>query len=262
MSEFIIEVKQLSLNFNEVEVLRNVSFELKRGDWLTIIGHNGSGKTSLLKSILGFHQQAVGEIFFDSKSLHSLNRQDLAKLMSYVPQKPPSDLDMSVIDFLFLARYPYRDDFERRIRDKIVVEEVVQDLALEKLRERTFSQLSGGEQQKVMIAAALIQETPILLLDEPGAFLDPCFRATTLGHLKKICKLKNITVLEVSHDINTTSTLADRFIALKSGEIIFDLKIEALLSKMILEQIYDQTFEILHDEKLQLKAALPTGGRE
>ncbi len=262
MSESIIEVKQLSLSFNEIEVLKEISFELKKGDWLTLIGHNGSGKTSLLKSILGFHQQAVGEIFFDSKSLHSLNRQDLAKLMSYVPQKPPSDLEMSVVDFLFLARYPYRNDFEHRVRDKIVIDEVIKDLALETIQDRMFSQLSGGEQQKVMIAAALIQETPILLLDEPGAFLDPCFRASTLGHLKKICKEKNITVLEVSHDINTTSNLADRFIALKDGKIIFDLEINQLLNKVLLEEIYDQTFEILHDEKLQLKAALPTGVRE
>ena len=222
------------------------------------MGKNGSGKTSLLKSILKLYAYK-GEITIDGKLVNDYSPESLAKFISYVPQTPPSDLQMSVNDFLLLARYPYRNDLEAKSDDLKIIAEISNELAISELSSRTFSTLSGGEQQKVLIASALVQQTPIILLDEPGSFLDPAFRSTILNKLKMICRQKNVAVIEVSHDLNTTAQVADRFVALKAGHKILDLPIEQLLIPDTLYEIYEQKFQILHDQTLNLKAALPLG---
>jgi len=258
MTNPILQLNQITLSLGETQILKAVDLTVLKGEWLTILGKNGSGKTSLLKSILQLHAYS-GEILINDNLTTHYSAEGLAKLMSYVPQTPPSDLQMSVMEFLLLARYPYRNDLDAKSDDPKIIDEILTELAISELSPRNFSTLSGGEQQKVLIASALIQETPIILLDEPSSFLDPALRTTILNKLKTICRQRNVAVIEVSHDLNTTVKFADRFIALKAGHKILDLPINQLLIPETLYEIYDQSFQILHDRELNLKVALPLG---
>ena len=254
----MLQIQKLSLQLGDSPILSNIDLSIKKGEWMTILGKNGSGKSSLLKSILKLYSYE-GDIKIEGNCVRDYSSEALAKLISYVPQTPPSDLQMEVNDFLLLARYPYRNDLELKHDDQKLIDQMMTELAITELRSRNFSTLSGGEQQKVLIASALVQQTPIILLDEPGSFLDPAFRNTILNKLRIISKKKRVAVIEVSHDLNTTAQVADRFIALKDGLKVFDSTIVDLFVPDTLSKIYDQKFQILYDKELNLKAALPLG---
>jgi iron complex transport system ATP-binding protein len=255
LNNYAIEIRDLSLKIGNRSLLNHIKFNIHQGEWVTLIGKNGSGKTTLLKSILKLNE-VEGEVKILDQWIELFTVESLSKKISYVPQVPPSGLQMKVSEFLQLARYPYRDDLNERINDQKIISEMIEALSITDLYHRNFSTLSGGEQQKVLLASALVQQTPILLLDEPGAALDPAFRTILLHQLKKVCQKKSVTVIEVSHDINTTKQVADRVIALKDGRLIYDLACRDLFNPKILEKIYDQPFLILHDKDLDLKAAI------
>jgi len=258
MNQILLQVENLSLSFREKEILKNVSFSLKKGEWLTVIGHNGSGKTSLVKSILNLYETWRGELFFKSTCHTKVSARERARIMSYVPQNPPENLHMQVNDFLLLSRYPYRKSFNYSQNDHQIVDNVLEQLNLTEFSERDFSSLSGGEKQKTLIASALVQEAEIIILDEPTASLDPSFTVEIMTTLKRVAKEKNLTVLEVSHDINSAALFSDKILALKNGEVVNFIDALELIDSAVLKQIYDHDFSII-DDSIR-KIAIPNYG--
>ncbi|MGL4853706.1 MAG: ABC transporter ATP-binding protein [Lentisphaeria bacterium] len=244
--EIALEVSNLELNINDKLILRDINFSFKKGNWYTIIGHNGSGKTSLLRCLILLHHHWRGNVSVVGKSIQQLSRLHLAQLISYVPQKPPIQLEMTVEEFLALSRYPYHR-LKNYQSDRNAIKLAVEAMEIEKFLNRSFHTLSGGEQQRVLIAAALAQETPIIIMDEPGAFLDPSMRFRILKRLRSINLAKKNTIIEVSHDLNTTLRIADNFIALANGQICAYGPIQQLANTKTLELIYQEKFQILND---------------
>lgn len=258
MSDVLLQVENLSLSFREKEILKNVSFSLKKGEWLTVIGHNGSGKTSLIKSILNLYETWRGELFLKSTCHTKTSARERAQIMSYVPQNPPENLHMQVNDFLLLSRYPYRKSFNYSQNDRQIVDNVLEQLNLTEFAERDFSSLSGGEKQKTLIASALVQEAEIIILDEPTASLDPSFTVEIMTTLKRAAKENDLTVLEVSHDINSAALFSDKILALKNGEVVSFIDAHELIDSVVLKQIYDHDFSIIDDSTR--KIAIPNYG--
>ena len=258
MEKILLQVENLTLAFREKVILNNVSFSLKKGDWMTIIGHNGSGKTSLIKSILNLYDGWSGRLLLKGRPHTELSTRARAQIMSYVPQNPPENLHMQVKDFLILSRYPYRKNFSYSQDDIQTVDELIDRLKLTALAERSFLSLSGGEKQKVLIAAALVQSAQIILLDEPTASLDPSFTVDIMNTLKNVAQDYNLTILEVSHDLNSAARFADKILALKNGRVAFDIDAEHLINPAVLNQIYDHNFSIISDSGHRI--ALPDYG--
>ncbi len=256
----LLNVSNLSLKIGEKEILKNISFSLKQGEWLTIIGHNGSGKTSLLKSLLDLYNFWQGEISLSGQDIRSISRRERAGIMSYVPQTPPDNLHMLVKDFLLLSRYPYRKNFGFSEIDFNAVNEAADTLNLQNFLQRDFSSLSGGEKQKVLIASILVQETEIVFLDEPAASLDPSFTVEIMTTLKKIATSRTLTVIEVSHDINSAALFSDRILALKNGSTIKDIPSSELMNPEQLHTIYDHPFNVMYDQASDRKVAFPDYG--
>jgi len=166
----ILKVDGIEFSYNSHPVLSNISFEVNRGEILSILGNNGAGKTTLLKCISRILKPVRGVVFVDGKSLSDISATEIARKISYVPQRQDVSR-FTVFDTVLLGRKPYiRWDVSKK--DLLIVEEILDRLGLKTLALKYLDQLSGGELQKVSIARALAQDPEILLLDEPTNNLD------------------------------------------------------------------------------------------
>ncbi|MCB9222864.1 MAG: ABC transporter ATP-binding protein [Crocinitomicaceae bacterium] len=175
-----------------------------------LVGRNGAGKSTFLNAILGLHDLEKGEIIIDDKKVVDLSTTELAKKVSLVRSKPVLFGDYKVYDILLLGRLPYQNIFAKLTNDdKSKVEEVVQFLSISDLVDRSYQMLSDGEKQLVLVARALIQDTPVILLDEPAAFLDMVNRKELMEYLKRLANEKNKLIIYSTHHVNELNQFCD-----------------------------------------------------
>jgi len=219
MNRHALQIKNLSLNLNDTRILCDISFSVTKGEYVSIIGPNGAGKTSLLRCLLGMYpHDGTAQINGLDNAVYA--SRELAKTISYVPQTHDIEFPLSVYDFVMMGRYPYLKPLSAESRQDIeAVENALAMTEIDAFKERTLRTLSGGERQKVYIAAALAQETPIILLDEPGTFLDYRHQTEVMRLLKKINTQRCTTILAVNHDLNSAAHWSDRLIGLKNGKV-------------------------------------------
>jgi manganese/zinc/iron transport system ATP- binding protein len=213
MENSSIEVHNLSVSYQNVPVLWDIDFSLPKGQIIGIIGPNGSGKSTLLKSIMGLIPLASGNVKVLSKNL-SLVRDQLA----YVPQRETVDWNFpaSVEDVVLMGRYKKGNLFRRLTKiDKVIAQESIEKVKLEKYKERQISQLSGGQQQRVFIARALAQGASIYIMDEPFVGVDMATEKTILDLLIQM-KEEGKTIIIVHHDIQTVSNYFDYIVMLNT----------------------------------------------
>jgi len=217
-----LEARGVVFEYDGVRALNGVSFTLKGGEVVGIVGPNGSGKSTLLKICAGI-LKPKGEVLLNGKRIVGLPRKELAKRVAYLPQETSQELRFSVYEMVKFGRYPYKRILrEETKRDAEVVERVIKLLGIERMRERPFNELSGGEKGRVLIARALAQEPQLLLLDEPTAHLDISHRIQVLNILRNLSKNKGILVLSVFHDLNLAFNFSDRIFLLKEGKIFYN----------------------------------------
>ena len=237
-----IQIENLSLDLNESQILRDVSFSVATGEYVSIIGPNGAGKTSLLRCLLGMYSHS-GTARIDGKESTACESRELAKTISYVPQTHDIEFPLSVYDFVMMGRYPYLKPLSGESRQDIeAVEKALEVTETGVFRKRTLRTLSGGERQKVYIAAALAQETPIILLDEPGTFLDYRHQTDVMKLLKKINTECGATILAVNHDLNSAANWSDRLIGLKDGKVFCSGTPDEILQPDQLADLFDTPF--------------------
>ena len=242
----IINVSGLSCEIDSTPILENVSFGVGVGDYLSILGPNGAGKTTLLKCLNRILPISGGSITLDGRDLSEYNQKQLARRLGYVPQARGISLSYSVREFLLMSRYPYLSPFHPPgAADREKVDEMLKEVALAEFSERPMATLSGGECQKVLIAAALVQEAPVLLLDEPTTFLDPRYQVEINTLLRRLNRENGTTILAVSHDVNSSLLNSTRVLALKQGRTAFSGTVDDALAPDELEKIFDVPFTII-----------------
>lgn len=196
------KVKRLQQGFN---------VELSQGELICVLGPNGSGKSTLLKTLLGFLKPLEGEILIDKKQTTDISIRDFAKLVSVVLTNKIDDFYLTAFEVALTGRYPH-GSFSSRIlkEDKEIVETTFAQLGISTLLESVFSKLSDGEKQKVMIARAIVQDTPFIFMDEPVAFIDSPGKVGIMHLVKKLTKEFNKGVLMATHDIEAAIDYADQ----------------------------------------------------
>lgn len=237
-----IDIKQVSLQMGRKTILNEVSFQVERGEYLAIIGPNGAGKTSLLRCLIRLINTFTGWIKVHGVDNRALSQRELAISAAYVPQAGAGIMPFTVRQFLMMNRYAHLNHFTPV--SQIDHDRVMSALARTgtgSIAERRLSTLSGGERQKVMLAAALVQGSPALLLDEPTTFLDPRHEADVRQILGG-AHSSGHTIVEVTHDLNAAALIADRVVALKRGRVVFLGTPEELMDEDVLEEIYDHRF--------------------
>ncbi len=245
MSDTAIQITDLSLNLSGKEILKQVSFEVKRGEYISIIGPNGAGKTSLVKCISRIYSNWSGSVEINGKDITLCSQRDLARQLSYVPQAEGRSLPFTVFEFVLMGRYPHLSPFTSvNADDKKLVLQTLEKSGLIPFIDRKLNTLSGGERQMVFIAAALAQGANILLLDEPTSFLDYRHQAQVMQLLNRLHLENKITIISVSHDINSACAQSTRIMALKNGKCQFFESPEKAMNSARLETLYETPFLI------------------
>lgn len=242
----LLNIKNLSVRFNQTDILRSVSFILNRGEFLAVIGPNGAGKTTLIKTILGLNPDYTGQMELDGQSLAKFKPKEKARRLAYVPQTQEMGEFHRVWDFVLMGRYPYLNAIRPpQAEDKAVVDEALRQTGTSSLARRLVLTLSGGERQKVMIAAALAQQPEILILDEPATFLDPKNQLEIQGLLRHINASQGVAIVSITHDMNSALHDASRVLGLKAGQVKLDGPPTEMLTPAGLWALFEAPFRSL-----------------
>ncbi len=220
-------------------VLNDVSFDVERGEFLSLIGPNGSGKTTLLRLLDKMLLPTVGDIFLSDKNLRSVRQSELAKRIGFVPQDGNIIFPFTVLEIVLMGRSPYLKalGFENR-RDRDIAYHMMELTDIVRFADKPITAISGGERQRAFIARALAQEPEIILLDEPNAHLDISHQVDIFDIIKALNKEKRITVVSVSHDLNLVSTYSDRVVLLANGMVYAMGKPEEVLTEPNIKAVY------------------------
>jgi iron complex transport system ATP-binding protein len=243
----VIELRGLTVRFDETDAVSGVSFDVADEEWVMLIGPNGAGKTSILRALcglLGFD----GEVLLDGRGVGELGRRELARLIAFVPQNPSTPPELTVAEYVLLGRTPHLGYLaaEGR-RDRQAATRALERLDLLPFAERGLGSLSGGELQRVVLARALAQEARILLLDEPTTSLD-------LGRQQQVLELVDslrgdgLTVLSTMHDLTLAGQYADRLVLLDRGSVVAEGGPHEVLSVANLAAYYGASVRIVADE--------------
>ena len=217
----VINSSQLSVGYSlSHPVISDINLELRSGQLACLIGENGIGKSTLLKTLTGFLPKLKGSLLLGDRDIDSFSQRELARQVSIVLTQKPDVQNLTIEEIIGLGRSPYTGFFGRlRAEDRKVVDDAIATMGIEKLRGRMIQTLSDGERQKVMIAKALAQETPIILLDEPTAFLDFPSKAETFQSLQRMAHERDKLILLSTHDLELAVRFADSLLEVKKGTL-------------------------------------------
>ena len=248
----IIRVQELVFSYRDFSLhVGSLDFESARIS--SIVGPNGAGKTTLLKCLGGVLPVAKSSLFVNGQDIAKLKSRERARLISYVPQEHGSIFDYSVLDFILMGRAAYLSPFSLPSEaDTAMALGALEFVGLESYAERTYTQLSSGERRLVLIARALAQGTPVLLLDEPTTFLDPKHEKEILELVRKLAVEKEKTILITLHNLEMAIQYSDALVFMKGGGIFASGKTAEILTDELLESVYDLRMKIVDYEGRKL----------
>ena len=233
----VISLSQLSVGYSSSHpVISDINLELKSGQLACLIGENGIGKSTLLKTLTGFLPKLNGSLLLDNRDIESFSQREIARQVSIVLTQKPDVQNLTIEEIIGLGRSPYTGFFGRlRAEDRKVVDDAIATMGIEKLRGRMIQTLSDGERQKVMIAKALAQETPVILLDEPTAFLDFPSKAETFQSLQRMAHERDKIILLSTHDLELAVRFSDSLLEVKAGTLkaVSAAEVKASISAII-----------------------------
>lgn len=249
----MIRLDKISAGYNKVEIIKNINISFKEGNITSIIGKNGCGKTTLLRTASNILKPFGGEITIGGKDIKSFKNKELAKKLSFLPQIRTVP-NITVYQLVMHGRYPHLG-FSRtpKNEDKEIVEKAIEDMRLNKYLDKNFQELSGGQRQKVYIAMVLAQDTDIVFLDEPTTYLDVNHQLEILEIVKELKKMGK-TIIMVLHDLNNALTYSDQICLMENGEIVIYDSPQAVYESKEIDRIFkvsSQQVEVGEDEKKQ-----------
>ncbi|MCY0867809.1 MAG: ABC transporter ATP-binding protein [Desulfurococcus sp.] len=243
-----LKINNVEFWYRSFKVLSNITFEVCKGEVLSVVGPNASGKTTLLKVIDGILKPQQGSVYVDGKNLQDFKRLEVAKLIGYVPQRLNVIQPLTVYDFVMTGRKPYIA-FTPTKMDRDAVLEAIKVVQLSDKLSRSITELSGGEFQRALIARALAANPQILLLDEPTANLDPYYQIEILKLIVKLARSKNILVIMALHDLTHAYKYSDKILIMKNGAIYAAGSPDEVLTPENIYSVYGVRVHVIRDLK-------------
>lgn len=245
-----ITTQQLHAVLGNTEILRGIDFEANKGEFVGIIGPNGSGKSTLLRCLYRVLTPSEGAVFLDGKELSSYRVKESAQKLAVVAQHNYYNFEFSVRDVVMMGRAPHKRALDRdTAEDYQIMRQSLKAVGMQEFEERSFSTLSGGEQQRIILARALAQQTPCLILDEPTNHLDIKYQLWLMDIVKNL----DCTVISAVHDLNIAAMYCDRLYAMKQGKLIAQGTPHELLTPDLIRELYEVDAEVSIDVKGQLR---------
>ncbi len=237
----ILSLEHLSFCYDAASpVLRDVSFAVEQGEFLGVLGPNGSGKTTLLRLCSRILSPRRGTVTLQGRDIRQIRRGDLARMAAFVAQDSPDLFPFTVEQYVLMGRTPHlgRLQFERE-QDFANARQAMDATGTLQLASRSMTELSGGEKKRVMIARALAQEPRILFLDESTAYLDMKHTTAILDLLKSLNRRNGLTVIVVTHDLNTAALYCSRLLLLNRGSVHAAGRPEEVITEANIREVYE-----------------------
>lgn len=242
----ILEVKNLSYNIGNVNILKDVNFSLKKGEFIGIIGPNGSGKSTLLKHFYRSITPKNNVIWINGKKQEEYTQNEIAREMTVMKQENISDFDYTAEQMVLMGRSPYLKAYMDFSRDDInIAKNSLEKVGMSRQQKRYFNSLSGGEKQRVLIARALTQQTKILILDEPTNHLDIYYQLYLMEILSELDK----SIVSVFHDINLALKYCEYIYVMKSGKVVAKGEAKQVITESLLKEVFNVNAKIKIDGK-------------
>lgn len=256
----MLNIQSIKVSYGETEILHDVSLEIPAGEVVSLIGPNGAGKTTMMRAISGVIPLQSGSVFVGGQDLSSTPVDQRARLLAVVPQARKLTPEYTAKQAIMMGRTPYlgwlgnpgQVDFDK-------VDWAIDRTGISGLVERRVDELSGGEQQLVLIARALAQDAPVILLDEPTAHLDLRHQATILDLVHQLARERNLAVLMSLHDLNLVSIFSDRIALLDQGTILADGTPHEVLVRERLSNVYGVALDIIQHPHRDIPLVLLNG---
>ncbi len=258
-----LEVRDVSVVLGGTRVVNEVSLSVKEGEWLGLIGPNGAGKTTLLRAITGSAPTVSGEIIYRGTNLAGLRTRQRARMMAVVPQQPVVPWGMGVADYVLLGRTCRIGLLGRETRlDLDITQESLLALGLETLSARRLDELSGGELQRAVLARALTQAAPLLILDEPTSSLDVGHSQQIMEMVDRLRREQRLTVVSALHDLTLAAQFCDRLVMMSGGKAILEGPPRSVITERSLRDHYGAQVRILTGPKfgvvvIPLRSGMP-----
>ena len=235
MSHTVLQAKRLSWAVDQLTIIQNVDFSIKAGETVAIVGPNGAGKTSLLKCLYGEHRNYTGQISLKGKPLNQISPRQVAKKIAVVSQHAESVFNLTTLDIVAMGLIPHKGIFDSTTAaDHIKISQALDKVDLLNKQDQYFNTLSGGEQQRVLIARAIVQSPDLLIMDEPTNHLDIYYQHQILQLAKKL----KITLLLTIHDLNLAAQYCDRIVLIDNGKLCADDTPEIVFNQKLLSRVF------------------------
>lgn len=251
-----IEIKNISFAYDNIPVIDDITCSFPRGGFHTILGPNGSGKTSLLDIISGFTRPEKGQILLKQIPLGQYKKREVAKIIALVSQNYAINFPFTVEEVIMMGRHPHIDRFSHPTREDLeLVKEFMELTGIAHLANRRITELSGGEKQRCVFTRALCQDAPILLLDEAFSSMDISHTLQLLTILKKEMKEKQKTIIAVLHDLNLAAVWSDTILFLKNGKIEAMGATEKVFTHEIIKTVFNVNAKVEFNDYARAKQA-------
>lgn len=238
--EAVIKAKGLVFGYKDQEVLRQLDIEIPAGAFTAVVGPNGCGKTTFVKQVIKSLKPKSGDLFLFGKPISSYSYKALGKIVAYVPQATEIGFDFTVEEVVVMGRYAHLKRFQSEgVEDRKIVEKAMKATGVWALKDKFANELSGGEQQRVVVARALAQEPKLLILDEPISHLDLHHQVELMELIRSLAKEQGITVVAIIHDLNLAMDYSDYVMMMKSGRVHAFGKPQETISAKSIRSIYN-----------------------
>lgn len=236
----MIEVKNIKVSYDSKVILENFSFKVKEGEMVSIIGPNGCGKSTVLKTISGFLKKSGGKVYLQGEDMDEISAKKIARKMSVLSQYNRNPEDITVEDLVSYGRVPHKKWYEKKSeKDEEIINWALEETGVKNMKDSSILELSGGERQRVWLAMSLAQEPRVLLLDEPTTYLDISHQLEIMELLRKLNRELKITVIMVLHELSQAAKYSDKIIVMKKGKVVGEGRPFNILDEKLIKEVYN-----------------------
>ncbi|MFC4812783.1 ABC transporter ATP-binding protein [Paenibacillus sp. GCM10023250] len=253
-----MHTKNLSIGYEERLIVEDLNITIPKGKITALVGANGSGKSTILKTLARLMTPSAGSVMLDGKSIHKQSTKEVAKQLAILPQTPTAPDGLTVSELVSYGRFPYQRGFGSLTQeDRSVIHWAVESTGLAEFKDRPIDRLSGGQRQRAWIAMALAQQTDLLFLDEPTTYLDMAHQLEVLELLQELNATAGRTIVMVVHDLNHASRYAQHVVAIKKGQVVSVGSPQTVMTKDVLREVFGIETDIIPDPRTGVPLCFP-----